>query len=388
MLIIFRLTPEDVCRREFLSAFRPCTIPSSPVLTDYIQSTDSLISPSEYTLLESPIHDDASSIHSTSHFDVDTTVQELLSNLCTTSPSINHPRTPLYIQKLEDCLDDANDQCSAVIVHFRARIEEATQVLQEVESKVERIDSLRNIVCLASRGKILARELIPLHPRRRQRDSADSQATLSSEQAMFTHARLASVCVATQTVLLDFMTANSMTRINDDWIDVLCGSTESLACKIYLKDLCNVERELMGLKKLYLANADAPSSSKLAMKMQNALRKKTKLEAKIVDFTTSPGKTSKLSGSSRMKAWLKRIVTQEDQPVPRKLEIVLDVDEDGCSVGREAKTLLPVPMEKIYDDPLDATIDAALRTSQVVLDNARHDLESIHNHLAAVRFPT
>ena len=339
--------------------------------------------------MESPIHDDFSSIHSTSHFDVEATVQGLLKNLCTTSPSIDHERTPVYLQKLEDCLDNANEQCSAIVIHFRSCIDEATQVLQELESKVERIDSLRNIVCLASRGKLLARELIPLRPRRRQRDSEDSQATFSSEQVVFTHGRLSPVCNGTQTGLLDFMSANSMTRIKDNWIDGLCGSSESVACKTYLKDFWNVERELTELKKRYLANIDAPSSSKLAMKMQIALKKKTKLETKIVDFATSRGKSSKqgmLSGPSRMKAWLKRIVAPEDQPAPRKLEIILDLDED-CAVGREVNMLKSVSMKKSYDDPLDATIDAALRTSQVVLDNARHDLENIHNHLAAVCFP-
>ncbi len=37
--LFIRLTPEDVCRQEYLQTFRPCT----------------------------PIHDDTSSIHSTSH---------------------------------------------------------------------------------------------------------------------------------------------------------------------------------------------------------------------------------------------------------------------------------------------------------------------------------
>jgi hypothetical protein len=88
----------------------------------------------------------------------------------------------------------------------------------------------------------------------------------------------------------------------------------------------------------------------------------------------------------KVKAWLKRFVTQEDQPSSRKIEIVLDVDEGRCRVGREVKVSRSMSMEKSYrGDPLGATIDAALRTSQVVLDNARHDLESIHNHLAAVR---
>lgn len=388
IVTVSSLTPEDVCKVEFSSAFRLCSVPSSPIPSNYIQSTDSLISPSEYTLLDSPIYDDSSFILSLSQFDLDATVQGLLSNLCITSPSINHLRTPVHIQHLGDCLDNANDQCNAIVVHFRARIEEATHVIQELESRVERIDSLRNIVYLASGGKLLARELTPLRPRNSQRDSQDSQITLSSEQVSFTHSRIHRskscpfVCVGTQTSLLDFMAANLMTKITDDWIDTLCDSFEPVACKTHFKDLWNVERELTRLTRLPSTSTDADMSSKL----HHLFKKKAKLETKILDLTTSRDKASRvpLSGPSRMKAWLKRFVTQDIQPAPRKLEIVLDLDEERCCVGREAR----LSAKKLYDDLLDYSIDTALRTSQVVLDNARRDLQSIHNHLAAVRSRT
>ena len=50
----------------------------------------------------------------------------------------------------------------------------------------------------------------------------------------------------------------------------------------------------------------------------------------------------------------------------RQLEIVLDIDEEHCNVGREVKASRPTSMTKSYNDPLDASIDAALRSSQVV----------------------
>ena len=78
------------------------------------------------------------------------------------------------------------------------------------------------------------------------------------------------------------------------------------------------------------------------MKMQHFLKRKEKSEAKILEVTSSREKTSQqelLSSSSRVKAWLKRMVTSGDRPVPQKLEIVivLDIDEDRCNVGREVK---------------------------------------------------
>ena len=319
-------------------------------------------------------------------------MQGLLSNLSITSPTNNHPRDILHLETLEDCLLKANSQWSETTLQFCLKVEEINRVLQELENKVERLDSLCNIVCLASRGKILAREITPLHPRRCQRDSEDSQATLSSTTS--THPPLDScpspstVCVGTQTGLLDFISSmsTSLTRVDGDWIDALCRSSESLPCRTYFKDLWTVQRELAELKQLSLASADG-LPSKVATKMQHFVKRKAKLESKILELTTSRDQTSKqglLSSPSRLKAWLKRIVTSEDRPMPRQLEIVLDIDEEHCNVGREVKASRPTSMTKSYDDPLDATIDVALRSSQVVLDNARHDLGSIRGHLAAV----
>ena len=89
------------------------------------------------------------------HLDVELAIHGLLDNLHATSPSLQHAHTPLHIQHLEDSLDSANDQCNAIAVHFRARIEEATRVLRELEAKATRVDSLRSMVVLAARGRLL-----------------------------------------------------------------------------------------------------------------------------------------------------------------------------------------------------------------------------------------
>jgi len=100
---------------------------------------------------------------------------------------------------------------------------------------------------------------------------------------------------------------------------------------------------------------------------------------KIHALDISQSRLNKLSGPSKVKAWIKRIV------VPPKLEVILEVDDRHCQVGREAKSLshtLAIP----HDEVMHVSIYAALQTSQVVLENAHHYLKTqIGDHLATVR---
>jgi len=82
-----------------------------------------------------------------------------------------------------------------------------------------------------------------------------------------------------------------------------------------------------------------------------------------------------LSSISRVKAWLTRMVA-----LPRRLEIVFDIDEKNCAVGREDKCLQGPPTI------CSASIDKALTNSQVVLEAAKRDLESIKKYFVALKF--
>jgi len=106
------------------------------------------------------------------------------------------------------------------------------------------------------------------------------------------------------------------------------------------------------------------------------------LEGKICDLQLEAGlekQRSFLTNTLRVKGWLKRMVT----PVhtPRKLEIVIDIDDKNCIVGREVKCLPGPPTT--CGDAIDASIDNALKTSQVVLEAVRRDLQSIEKSLVA-----
>jgi len=93
------------------------------------------------------------------------------------------------------------------------------------------------------------------------------------------------------------------------------------------------------------------------------------------------GKQSSFSSStSKVKAWLKRMVSPVPQS-PRRLGIILDIDERNCAVGREVKRLQGAP--SICGDAIDASIDNALRNSQVVLEAVKRDLESIKKSFVA-----
>ena len=326
------------------------------------------------------------STYPANHLDAEPAIYGLLDNLHKTSPSLKHTHTPAHIQHLEDCLDDANDQCNAIVVHFRGRIEEASRVLRELEGKAARIDSLRNMIVLAARGRLLARELTPLQPRRRQRDSEDSQATfisaVSDASSMSpslpralqgSHASYATA--GTQTGLLDFVIANSVLSPDTAWSDSHIESSDFTACRTCFEDLCNVERELAELH-ASAANHGVVSPTTLSSKLQRALKKKRKLTEKIRELDVNDSRLNKPSGPSKVKAWIKRIV------VPRKLEVILDVDNKHCRVGREVKSLDAVPKDH---ETMDLSIYTALQTSQVVLENAHHDLKSIGDHLATVR---
>jgi hypothetical protein len=367
-------------------------VPSqSQCLFDRIHPTDSFASlPStpERDFQASVIQGDTSSIISVTQFDVETEVHNLLSSLSVTSPSHGHQRHPNHIHQLEVGMNNAHERSSSILMHFRARVEEAARVLQELESKAERIDSLRNIVLLAAKGKLLVREITPLKPKRRFRDSEDSQTTFVLEHDSFTqspitlvppHPRNGSyVSAGTQTGLLDFVRAKSAALGTAD----VNHSSDLVSCKTYFKYLCDVERELAELQLVDVNTTASPT--KFATKMQNALKRKKKLEEKMHELDLVQCRSDKqatLSVPSKFIAWFKRMIVQHQQPFA-KLEVVVDINNEKCNVGGDVEAA-QVP-DFIKTDALDVAIHTALQTSQVVLGNACHDLRSIMDHLASV----
>jgi len=121
----------------------------------------------------------------------------------------------------------------------------------------------------------------------------------------------------------------------------------------------------------------------MGMKFKRLAKKKRILEEKIYDLQLEEGLGKRCSSRSacRVKAWLKRMVAPVHSP--RKLEIIFDIDEKSCIVGHEVKDLQGLPTT--CGDAIDASVDNALRTSQVVLEAVKRDIESIKQSLVAVK---
>ncbi|KDR78809.1 hypothetical protein GALMADRAFT_63953 [Galerina marginata CBS 339.88] len=388
------LTPFEVAKKEFLHAFGLDKRSPSALSNYTIRPTDSftsLTSVSELNSFYLGLSNDASSICSSSDFDVGTAVQQLLTGLRATSLSIQHSNRPAHIEYLENCLEEASDQCDSIVVHFRGRIEEATKAVKDLQKNADRISSVRNVVGLATRGKLALKGITPLHTKRRQRDSEDSEMTVvhADEESpsqpptpSFSNPDDSNhLSTGTQTALLDlFLASRAMSTSNSPWTDIFIQSPESASYRGYFASLWDVECELSQLQQQTTNSSPTESLAKATLKLKQVLKKKKKLEDKLQELELDrKEKKDSLSGASRVKAWLKRMVIPQHSS--QKLEIVHDIDEQNCNVGHEVKRSKP-PSTK-YGDVLDRSIDDALRTSQVVLENARRDLLSINECIAS-----
>jgi hypothetical protein len=352
------LTALDVAKPEHLYAFgngdqRPSSVLSNHTIRP-VESFASLAS----VFFESPT--DSSSICSTDHFDIDTTIHQLLSSLRVTSPSTTHRNhSSEHLNYLKTNLEQTTHQCDQIIQHFRDRINEATKVVNDLQKNADKIDTMRDVVMVATQGKLILRSI---SPKKRHRDSEDTQLTIvSRSQTWASEYTPCHTSTATQTTMIDHFFAHSIPSYPPTWLDRLAQCPDSSVYK-------------------------ASSPSKIAVKFKQLTKKKRRLEEKICDLQLAAelGKQQRSSSFSsntcRVKAWLKRMVTPVHSP--RKLEIVFDIDERNCIVGREVKDLQGPPTTG--GDAIDASIDNALRTSQVVLEAVKRDLQSIKQSLVAV----
>lgn len=371
------LTALEVAKSEYLDVFgHGDKRPSSALSNHTIRPVDSFAS------LASAYFDsqtDSSSICSTDPFDIDNTIHQLLTSLRVTSPTTYHQKHSLeHINYLESSLEKTTHQCDQIIQHFRDRINEATKVVSDLQRNADKIDTMRDVVVVSSQGKLILRSI---SPKKRHRDSEDSQLTVFSHdnnvRSRPRHTTSGHTSTATQTAMSDYSVTHNISSFNPTWLDRFIQSPNSTSRKSYL----NV-REVSELQK-----KDHNATTKIAaIKFKQLAKKKKRLEEKIYDLQLEAGlgkQHSFSSSTSRVKAWLKRMVAPV-QHSPRRLEIVLDIDEKNCAIGREVKRLQGPPT--ICGDALDASIDNALRNSQVVLDAVKRDLESIKKSFVAVNF--
>ena len=353
------MTALDVAKSEFIYAFGDGDKRASSALSNHtirpVESFASLAS----VFFNSP-SSDLSSICSNDPFDIDTTIHQLLTTLRVTSVSTPHQNhSSEHINYLKSNLEKTSHQCDRIIQHFRDRINEATKVVNDLQKKADNIDTMRDLVAVASQGKLILRSI---SPKKRNRDSEDSQLTMVSRpQTWASEHTPCHTSTATQTTMIDHFFAHSISSSTPTWFDRFVQYAESPTYQ-----------------------TSPPSKIALNFK-QLTKKKKRRLEGKICDLQLGAGlekQRSFLTNTLRVKAWLKRMVA----PVhtPRKLEIVIDIDDEDCIVGREVKCLQGPPTT--CGDAIDASIDNALKTSQVVLEAVKRDLQSIENSLVAVKF--
>ena len=380
---MFSLTALEVAKSEYLDVFGNGNNkrPSSVLSNHTIRPVDSFVS------LASVYFDsqtDSSSICSTDSFDIDTTIHQLLTSLRVTSPTTYHRKhSSELINYLESSLEKTTHQCDQIIQHFRDRINEATKVISDLQRNADKIDNMRETVVAASQSKLVFRSIFP---KRRNRDSEDSQLTAFSHGNIVSshpqHTTPGHTSTSIQTAVSDHPLSLNIPSLNSTCLDCFIPSPNSTSCKSYLNDL----REDSELQKKD-RNATTSPTKIASIKFKHFSKKPKMLEEKIYDLQQEAGvgkqRSFSSSTSSKVKAWLKRMVSPVPQS-PRRLEILLDIDERNSAVGREVKRLQGTP--SICGDAIDASIDNALRNSQVVLEAVKRDLESIKKSFVAVNF--
>ncbi|TFK35544.1 hypothetical protein BDQ12DRAFT_687935 [Crucibulum laeve] len=402
------LTALEVAKPEFRLAFGADAekLRSISVLSNHTirvtESFTSLASFSDWNPVSVLLQDDSASLYSPSDLDVGATAQQLLLNLRTTSPSAHHQNDPAHVDRVENIIAETTELSKLILKHYRARVAEVVKEIEELRKNSEKICDFRNAVSKAAAGKLAIRGLHPILPKKRNRDSEDSQITaiskVSADESIFvtfdsspclSTVENGQVSVAIQTAAIDFHNA-TLSRSNmswSAWFDSLIHSAEASTYKTYLANLWEVEHELADYH-AHMEIADQGSlTDTVDPKLKHLLKKKRKIEEKIRELEQdhkSEKKHHSSTGTGKLKAWFKRMVVSE--PRPSKLDVVMEVDEQGCNVAREVKVpafQLMLTTERNHCEEFDTTIDGALQTSQVVLDTVERDLLRIGQCLAS-----
>ena len=396
-----RLTALQVAKPEFLSAFGVEAQRSPSALSQYTVRPSHSVTPLSVSGPSSPVaanqglSSEITFVFSPAGLNVSRASSQLLENLRLTSPSITHSRRHEDICLVEQRVDEAQDLCNSIVIYFRSQIEDVSRNIDELHKNIVKIDSLRNMLSISARSKLAARGLSPILSKRRQRDSEDSQKTRVHNEETDSLTSSTSKILSFHTDHGDYVSRGIQTSPATNgsetaWIQRFARSPVSSAAQSKITDLIDVEKELAQLQMESL-NGSAilrKVPSKTTLRLKQVMKKKKKIEEKFLELEAEhmkmgTMKVSSLSGASKVKTWLKRIVGPAEGLSTSKPSIVVDVDEEHCAVGHEVKGRVPTPLSPPEPrDVLDLSIDNALRTSQVVFENAERDLQNLKDCLA------
>jgi hypothetical protein len=325
--------------------------------------------------------------------DVSTYPQQLLANLRLTSITIEHDTSDASIDHFESLLRETAEMGRSVIQHFRACVNDTISQSSEARATLDKLITLQDTVKAAAEENVSKRGLVPMQltGRKRNRDSDDSQLTAVSRSASLLdgakvvvqhtppHSAIVKP-VENRHVSISTDTAKRFGHFSltwPEWLDPHALGTYSVTDSGEWLDVAEINQEPSDARSELVSDPDGRTGFLRRESSWKILMKKAKAEVNDEKTDGAQKKDFAISSTGKLKAWLKRKI-MPDRAV--KLEIVLDLDEEGCAVGREVKGSLPPTVP----DGSYPSMDRVLRTSHIVLAAASRDLEAIRQCMTTV----
>jgi hypothetical protein len=425
------LTALEVAKPQFRPAFGT-ERPESSVSVRTIRPSMSLVS-------LPPLHDPKSSMQSArdvplsspslADFDVASCSNYLLDNLGFISAELSHHKQSTRLDAIQDLLEKTRQTSRDILSHLRTQVDEARRELGDAKATFCRIDGLWGIVSHGAEVRLkngraadegLLSELI--NARRLTRDSADSQATAVSDscpvfypeppslkhdsvrelETYVTVAQYKDASIATEPPLLN-VTAPQSTVINvrpglwPEWLDSLIPNPDSTPHVHRFRNLDHTGHDVFGRPRKQNSRPSTPRKDSLKSiltvwrkeEIWPQMSDEEKLGKSGLDAMT---KSVARSGSAKFRAWLKNKMVFDHRPL--KFEIVIDIDEERCPVGREVKSTSEAGIpQKLPGKPLSqesvpsakVPLDPIFRGHLVALVAASRDLGGIEDCMTTVR---
>ncbi|KAH6909209.1 ankyrin repeat-containing domain protein [Coprinopsis sp. MPI-PUGE-AT-0042] len=351
------LTPSQVARPEFATAFASCDNVLHPPNRSRASSTASYSSFSSLGTLADPVEGrQAPSVHSS--VDITLLIHSLITYLRISSPDGRHVNEAHVLKEMETVLNESRQQQPTLVNHFRDRIKEAEEELLSLKKTAEQIGSLRSMVMQAASDKIAANCIEPLPPKLCPRDSQDSQSTaFSQDSGIFLSSPTSPpprlrVQIGTGTLTRRQPSTPILSSLYESPLEhsPSWSGTEDSPVDPTVEKKARSGRLGMRISTpdLRLTKSNSPKKEK-AKEVEHAKRDRT------------------VSGTMRLKAWLKRVVSSS--------HLSDFAEEDQAPIPLVVPTIqVSTPQEL---EPCDSAIYSALLTSMVVLDAVDGDLSGI-----------
>lgn len=362
-----RLTPSQVAKPEFAAAFTSSDNALHPPNRSRASSTASDTSFSSLGTLTDPVEGRQAppeSVHSS--VDITLLIHSLITYLRISSPDGRHKNEPDVLRQMETVLNESRQQQPTLVNHFRDRIKEAQEELLSLRKTAEQIGSLRSMVMQAASDKIAANGIEPIPPKLYPRESQDSQSTAFSQDSgiFLSNPTSAPPRLRIQTGMGTLNRRQPsvpiLSRLNESPLEQSSswsGTEDSPVDPTMEK---KVKSGRLGMR---------ISTPDLRLKKPDSPKKEKAKEAEHVKRDRT------VSGTMRLKAWLKRVVSSS--------HLTDSTEEEPAPIPIVVPTIhVSTPQEL---EPCDSVIHSALLTSMVVLDAVDGDLSGIFAALKSVR---